>query len=103
MKRVKMWIVECRDPSMKAFQLGLAAVILLAVAHLTANLLGGCICIWNKQQYMRASANKQLGMVFLIFSWYFYHPFSFFFVSFKFNFKYIFQDFENKNFQLLCI
>ncbi|KAI9112364.1 hypothetical protein K1719_016561 [Acacia pycnantha] len=69
MKRVKMWIVECRDPSMKAFQLGLAAVILLAVAHLIANLLGGCICIWNKQQYIRASANKQLGMVFLIFSW----------------------------------
>ncbi|XP_054776213.1 protein DESIGUAL 2-like [Prosopis cineraria] len=69
MKHVKMWIVECRDPSFKAFELGLAATILLAVAHLIANLLGGCVCIWNKQQYLRASANKQLGMAFLIFSW----------------------------------
>ncbi|XP_028794427.1 uncharacterized protein LOC114750049 [Neltuma alba] len=68
-KHVRMSVVECRDPSMKAFQLGLAAAILLGVAHLIANLLGGCICIWNRQQYMRASANKQLGMAFLIFSW----------------------------------
>ncbi|KAF7843083.1 putative transmembrane protein [Senna tora] len=68
-KHLKMGIFECRDPSYQAFKLGLAAAILLALAHVIANLLGGCICVWSKEQYKSATANKQLGIAFLIFSW----------------------------------
>lgn len=66
---MKVWIFECRYPSYQAFKLGLAAVILLALAHTIANLLGGCICVWSKEQYRSASANRQLAVAFLIFSW----------------------------------
>lgn len=68
-KPFKMGIFECRNPSHEAFKLGIAAAILLALAHVIANLLGGCICIWSKEQFGRATANKQLGVAFLIFSW----------------------------------
>ncbi|CAK9142625.1 unnamed protein product [Ilex paraguariensis] len=49
--------------------MGLAAAILLALAHVIANLLGGCICIWSKEELFRATANKQLAVASLIFSW----------------------------------
>ncbi|KAJ6333681.1 hypothetical protein OIU77_009536 [Salix suchowensis] len=39
-KHLKMWVFECRDPSSQAFKLGLAAVILLSLAHIIATLLG---------------------------------------------------------------
>ncbi|KAE9597119.1 hypothetical protein Lal_00007450 [Lupinus albus] len=68
-KDLKMWVFECRDPSYEAFKLGLGAAILLALAHVIANLIGGCICICSKENYQRAPPNKQLAMVFLIFSW----------------------------------
>ncbi|KAB5533840.1 hypothetical protein DKX38_016926 [Salix brachista] len=45
-KHLKMWVFECRDPSSQAFKLGLAAVILLSLAHIIATLLGGCTCMW---------------------------------------------------------
>ncbi|KAL4391690.1 hypothetical protein HN51_013119 [Arachis hypogaea] len=48
---------------------GLAAAILLVCAHAIAHLLGRCICIWSTQQYQTATANKQLALAFLIFSW----------------------------------
>ncbi|KAK8568458.1 hypothetical protein V6N13_106370 [Hibiscus sabdariffa] len=40
-KHLRLWIVECRgrDPSRDAFKLAL-----LTVAHVLANLLGGCMC-----------------------------------------------------------
>ncbi|KAK2393370.1 putative transmembrane protein [Trifolium repens] len=66
-KPMKVWIFECRYPSHQAFQLGLAAVILLSLAHIIANLLGGCV--WSKDQYRSATANRQLAVAFLIFSW----------------------------------
>lgn len=65
-----MWIVECRDPSHQAFKLGLAAVILLALAHIVATLLGGCTCMCSKEEFNEASANKQLAVASLFFSWY---------------------------------
>ncbi|KAL2343908.1 hypothetical protein Fmac_005193 [Flemingia macrophylla] len=65
-KDLKVWVLECRDPSYEAFKLGLAASILLAIAHAIAHLLGGCICIRSKE---RATANRQLAVAFLIFSW----------------------------------
>ncbi|KAL9236673.1 hypothetical protein vseg_011311 [Gypsophila vaccaria] len=40
---MRVWIFECREPSYEAYKLGLAASILLAVAHVIANVLGGCI------------------------------------------------------------
>ncbi|KAK4858959.1 hypothetical protein QYF36_024390 [Acer negundo] len=68
-KHLRLWIFECRDPSFKAFQLGLAAVVLLILAHAVGNLLGGCICMWSKADLDGASANKQLAVASLIFSW----------------------------------
>ncbi|XP_059635887.1 protein DESIGUAL 2-like [Cornus florida] len=45
-KHLRLWIFECKDSSHQAFKLGLAAAVLLALAHANANLFGGCICIW---------------------------------------------------------
>ncbi|KAG5104575.1 hypothetical protein JHK82_041545 [Glycine max] len=64
-----VWIFECRYPSYQAFKLGLAAATFLALAHVIANLLGGCICVWSKEQYLSATANRKLAVAFLIFSW----------------------------------
>ncbi|KAL5772603.1 hypothetical protein ACOSP7_012210 [Xanthoceras sorbifolium] len=68
-KHLRLWIFECRDPSFKAFKLGLAATVLLVLAHAIGNLLGGCICMWSKADLENASANKQLAVASLIFSW----------------------------------
>ncbi|KAA0052746.1 hypothetical protein E5676_scaffold255G006840 [Cucumis melo var. makuwa] len=65
----KMWIFECKDPSYNAFKLGLAAAILLALAHAIANLVGGCIFVRSAQDYKGLSANKQLAAGSLIFAW----------------------------------
>ena len=69
MKHLKTWVFECRDPSLQAFKLGLAAAILLALGHVIANLLGGCVCIRTRQEYGKATANKKLAVVFLVLSW----------------------------------
>ncbi|CAN6689999.1 hypothetical protein FF1_005102 [Malus domestica] len=66
---LKVWIFECKDPSYQAFKLGLAAAVILAVAHVIGNLLGGCICISSKEDYQKATANKQLAIASLILSW----------------------------------
>ncbi|KAJ4982350.1 hypothetical protein NE237_033187 [Protea cynaroides] len=63
------WIFECREPSPDAFKLGLAAASILALAHVIANLLGGCMCICSKDQWERASANMQLTVGCLFLSW----------------------------------
>ncbi|KAF3451628.1 hypothetical protein FNV43_RR07723 [Rhamnella rubrinervis] len=68
-KHLRMWIFDCRDPSYQAFKLGLAAAILLMLAHTIANLLGGCICFWSRQDFHKATANRQLAVASLIFSW----------------------------------
>ncbi|KFK28710.1 hypothetical protein AALP_AA7G036900 [Arabis alpina] len=68
-KHLKMWIFECRDPSYTAFKYGLAACILLALAHVTANMFGGCLCVVSRQDLEKSSANKQLAVASLIFSW----------------------------------
>ncbi|KAK9936159.1 hypothetical protein M0R45_013018 [Rubus argutus] len=66
---LKVWIFECRDPSYKAFKLGLAAAICLALAHTIGNLFGGCFCLWSKQDFHNASANKKLAFGSLLLSW----------------------------------
>lgn len=68
-KHLKMLIFECRDPSYTAYKLGLAAAILLALAHTIANVIGGCVCVWSKEDYKKSTANKQLAVGCLIFSW----------------------------------
>ncbi|XP_019057654.1 PREDICTED: uncharacterized protein LOC104809519 [Tarenaya hassleriana] len=60
---------ECGNPSSAAFAEGIAALILLCIAHATANLHGGCICFRAKQDYKKASANKILAVAFLLLSW----------------------------------
>ncbi|KAL5579171.1 hypothetical protein UlMin_011613 [Ulmus minor] len=68
-KHMRMWIFECRDPSYQAFKLGLAAAILLALAHVIGTLLGGCICIWSKEDFGKATANKKLAVGSFVLSW----------------------------------
>ncbi|XP_020234044.1 uncharacterized protein LOC109814108 [Cajanus cajan] len=68
-KHMRVWIFECRYPSYHAFKLGLAAATFLALAHVIANLLGGCVCVSSTKQLLSATANRQLAVAFLIFSW----------------------------------
>ncbi|KAJ9566500.1 hypothetical protein OSB04_002466 [Centaurea solstitialis] len=67
---LKVWVIECRDPSNKAFKLGFAAAVLLAFAHAVANVLGGCHCAWFKEELERVSYNMRLAVASLILSWY---------------------------------
>ncbi|XP_062106181.1 protein VASCULATURE COMPLEXITY AND CONNECTIVITY [Humulus lupulus] len=69
-KHLRLWIFECRDPSEAAFKLGLAAGALLVLAHVLANLLGGCQnCICSQDELQKASPNRQLSVACLIFTW----------------------------------
>ncbi|KAK3035111.1 hypothetical protein RJ639_032613 [Escallonia herrerae] len=68
-QHLRLWILECRDPSYEAFKLGMAAVVLLSLAHVIANLLGGCICVWSTEELDKASPNKRLAVGSLIMSW----------------------------------
>ncbi|CBI28982.3 hypothetical protein VitviT2T_017961 [Vitis vinifera] len=68
-KHLRLWIFECREPSEDAFKLGLAAAALLAFAHILSNLLGGCMCICSQEDFQKASPNRQLSVVCLVFSW----------------------------------
>ncbi|XP_057538379.1 protein DESIGUAL 2-like [Amaranthus tricolor] len=69
MKFMRAWIFECREPSYEAYKLGLAACILLALAHVIANVLGGCVCVSSREEYTRSSSNKQIAAASLVFSW----------------------------------
>ncbi|XP_068644585.1 protein VASCULATURE COMPLEXITY AND CONNECTIVITY-like [Aristolochia californica] len=66
---LKFLIFECKDPSEQAFRLGLAAAGILALAHVIANLLGGCMCICSKEEFVQSSANRQLAVACLFLSW----------------------------------
>ncbi|KAI4331060.1 hypothetical protein MLD38_029285 [Melastoma candidum] len=69
-KHLRMWVFECRQPSQGAFKLGLGAGFLLCAAHVLANLLGGCYnCVCTQEELQKASANRQLTMACLIFTW----------------------------------
>ena len=70
MKHLRVWIFECRDPSEKAFKLGLAAAKLLVLAHVIANMLGVCNCICSQEELRRASLSRKLSVALLIFTWY---------------------------------
>ncbi|KAK3199447.1 hypothetical protein Dsin_022862 [Dipteronia sinensis] len=59
----------CKEPSPEAFKLGLAAALLQALAHITANLLGGCTCICCTEDLERSASNRQFLFTCLILSW----------------------------------
>ncbi|XP_023542772.1 uncharacterized protein LOC111802580 [Cucurbita pepo subsp. pepo] len=65
-----LWVYECsRKPRDDAFSQGLAATILLGLAHAIAKVLGGCIWIRNMQHFQQSNANRRLGLLFMILSW----------------------------------
>ncbi|KAG9454250.1 hypothetical protein H6P81_007154 [Aristolochia fimbriata] len=66
---LKFLIFECKEPSEQAFRLGLAAAGILALAHVLATLLGGCLCICSKEELEESSVNKQLAVACLLLSW----------------------------------
>ncbi|CAI9270155.1 unnamed protein product [Lactuca saligna] len=66
---LRVWIVECPDPSNKAFKLGFAAAVLLAFAHAIANILGGCHCVRSREELDNVSYNKRLAFGSLVFLW----------------------------------
>ena len=68
-KHLRLWIFECRDPSHDAFKLALGAAALLTLAHVLANLLGGCMCVCSQEELQRACPNRQLSFACLIFTW----------------------------------
>nr|GFA31003.1 hypothetical protein CTI12_AA233840 [Tanacetum cinerariifolium] len=66
---LRVWVVQCRDPSYKAFKLGFVAAVLLIFAHTIANLFGGCHVVWSRPELDRATSNKQFAMTSLVLSW----------------------------------
>ncbi|XP_022140603.1 uncharacterized protein LOC111011214 isoform X2 [Momordica charantia] len=68
-KQLRLWIFECREPSEQAFKLGLGAAGLLGLAHIIANLLGGCNCICSQEEIQKSPPNRQLSLACLIFTW----------------------------------
>ncbi|XP_057507518.1 protein VASCULATURE COMPLEXITY AND CONNECTIVITY [Actinidia eriantha] len=67
-KHMRLWLFECKDPSQEAFTLGVAAATLLALAHVLANLLGGC-SICTQGEISKASPSRQCSLVCLILTW----------------------------------
>jgi hypothetical protein len=68
-KKVTILFVQCQKPVYKAYQLGLAAAVLLVVAHAIANFLGGCACICSQLEFIKASINRKLAATTIILSW----------------------------------
>ncbi|GFY99129.1 GPI inositol-deacylase C, putative [Actinidia rufa] len=60
-KHMRLWLFECKDPSQEAFTLGVAAATLLALAHVLANLLGGC-SICTQGEISKASPSRQCSL-----------------------------------------
>ncbi|KAL3820994.1 hypothetical protein ACJIZ3_006899 [Penstemon smallii] len=67
-KHLRLWIFECKEPSHDAYVFGLAAGILLVIAHVFANLLGGC-SVCTRDEISKASPSKQLSITCLVFTW----------------------------------
>nr|GMD10885.1 uncharacterized protein LOC109163389 [Ipomoea batatas] len=66
-KHLRLWLFECKEPSHEAFVLGAAAIGVLVIAHLIANLFGGCsVCATD--EIKNASTRKQIAIAFLAFT-----------------------------------
>ncbi|AQK50899.1 hypothetical protein Zm00014a_025700 [Zea mays] len=68
-KKVTILFIQCEKPVYRAYQLGLAAAVLLVVAHAVANFLGGCACICSQLEFIKASINRKLAATTIILSW----------------------------------
>jgi len=68
-KKETILFIQCKKPVYKAYQLGLAAAVLLVVAHAIANFLGGCACICSQLEFIKASINRKLAAITIILSW----------------------------------
>ncbi|XP_006659813.1 uncharacterized protein LOC102706773 [Oryza brachyantha] len=68
-KKVTVLFIQCEKPVYRAYQLGLAAAVLLVVAHAVANFLGGCACICSQMEFIRASINRKLAATLIVLSW----------------------------------
>ncbi|CAM0910925.1 unnamed protein product [Alopecurus aequalis] len=68
-KKVTVLFIQCEKPVYKAYQLGLAAAVILVVAHAVANFLGGCACICSQVEFVRASINRKLAATLIVLSW----------------------------------
>ncbi|CAA3027575.1 uncharacterized protein LOC111368495 [Olea europaea var. sylvestris] len=67
-KHLRLWIFECKEPSHEAYLLGLAASGLLCIAHVMANLVGGCkIC--TNEDVQKTSPSRQLSVACLVLTW----------------------------------
>ncbi|GAA0161605.1 hypothetical protein LIER_39264 [Lithospermum erythrorhizon] len=67
-KDLKVWLFECKKPSEDAFNLALAAAIVLGVAHLLANLIGCSDCC-KPTSAVSGSACRKLSKASLILLW----------------------------------
>ncbi|XP_039171217.1 uncharacterized protein LOC104448357 isoform X2 [Eucalyptus grandis] len=61
--------LACKELRNHSFELALAATVLLALAHVSSNLLGGCICICSVDEIEQSSSNRQLWFACLVSSW----------------------------------
>ncbi|GAA0158788.1 hypothetical protein LIER_15726 [Lithospermum erythrorhizon] len=69
-KHMTLWIFECKEPSHDAYVLGAAAATLLSLAHVLANMLGGCsVCTQDEIKSTSHSPSRQLSMASLVFLW----------------------------------
>ncbi|OWM79845.1 uncharacterized protein LOC116202746 [Punica granatum] len=68
-KHLRVWIFECKEPSQDAFKLGVGAAGLLVIAHVLANLVGGCDCVCSQDELQKAPPNRQLTIACLFFTW----------------------------------
>ncbi|KAG8086750.1 hypothetical protein GUJ93_ZPchr0010g7493 [Zizania palustris] len=68
-EKVTVLFVQCERPVYRAYQLGLAAAVLLVAAHAVANFLGGCACICSQMEFIRASINRKLAATLILLSW----------------------------------
>ncbi|GMY31473.1 protein VASCULATURE COMPLEXITY AND CONNECTIVITY-like [Fagus crenata] len=68
--RMRLRTIVCKESNRDAFKLGLAAAVLLALAHVTSNMLSGCICTSFMEELERSSSTKRkIWFACHIFSW----------------------------------
>ncbi|GJV28318.1 putative mitochondrial protein [Tanacetum coccineum] len=71
-KHLRLWLFECKEPSQEAYKLGFAAIVLLIIAHVLANLLSGCTAC-SRDEIHKASTGRQLSLLSLFFAWFYDH------------------------------
>ncbi|GMI72483.1 VASCULATURE COMPLEXITY AND CONNECTIVITY [Hibiscus trionum] len=67
--RYGLWMFRCREPRRKALKLALGAALLLSLAHVLTNLLGGCMRVCCRGEFRRAYSNRKLSLACLVSVW----------------------------------